>query len=219
MKRYIKSTSATLEELSQDINPDNIIHITMYLHPTIFADSQVVTAAISYDENNKRYHTDVNPSRVINGPLPEYGEELETPIRQEYDAFIEDCVELVDMFGFTIIARNRSEDSGKSEYLLLFGMKDKPCGLIVYDLRLSDHPFDATFPEEFKEKAMEYLTMNKILDDSASRAGINFEVEKVTIGAVNNDTWDKALNRLFLRLKRMRNKIQQKQKTDGRYNN
>lgn len=186
----------------------------MYLHPIIYVDSEEITASISWNKDDRRYHTDVNPYRVINGPLSAYGEELETPIKEEYDAFIEDCANLVEKMGFTIIDRYRSTDSEKSEYLILFGMKDKPYGLIVYDLRISDHPFDAMFPEELKDKALQYLTMNKVLDETATKAGINFQVEKVTVGTVKRDSWDRALNRLFDRLKRMKVSIRRQQKID-----
>ena len=212
MKKYIKTVDDIAEELAHGLKQCNIIHVTMYLHPILYVDSQEITGSISWNKDDRRYHTDVNPYRVINGSLSEYGEELEPPIQWEYDHFVQDCVDLVEALGFTIIERYTSTTSNKSEYLLLFGMKDKPYGLIVYDLRISDHPFDASFPEELKDKALEYLTMNKVLDETATKAGINFQVEKVTVGVVQRDSWDRALNRLFDRLKRMKKSIQRQQK-------
>lgn len=190
------------------ITPDNVIKITMYLYPEIYSDFEYIASAVSYDARSHRYHTDVNPLRIINGPLSEYGQQLEPPIKEEYEYFIDDCIWLVKELGFTIIDQHRSEDSKKSRCILVYGIDDSPCGTIVYDLRLSDHPFDATFPEEWKETALEYLKMNNILDGSATKAGIDFRIEKVTVGSHRTDTWDKAFNRLYLLLKRMRNKVQ-----------
>lgn len=200
MKRYIKQP-----DYDSKLPEENVIHVTVYLHPNIYEDSEPVTSAIQFI--NKKPQTTVNPSRVINGPLSEYGEELEPPIQEELDEFIDDCSRLVDNAGFTIIKRERSTDSKKSEYIVVFGMNDEPCGTIVFDLRISDHPFDATFPEELKDEVMEYLKMNKILDESATKAGINFQVEKVTIGSVKYDTWSRAFDRLGNVLDKMRIRV------------
>ena len=43
--------------------------------------------------------------------------------------------------------------------------------------------------------------------ETANKAGIDFAVEKVTVGSVNEDSWDKAFNRLYRKLKDMRNTI------------
>ena len=149
----------------------------------------------------------MNPDRRINGPLSDYGQELEPPIKDEYDKFVDDCIWLVKELGFTVIKRFRSTDSEKSEYVILFGIDNTPCGSIVYDLRISDHPLDATFPEELKDEALAFLQMKKVLDESATKAGINFRVEKVTVGSVANDSWDRAFDRLFNKLKLMKKRI------------
>ena len=94
-------------------------------------------------------------------------------------------------------------------------MKDKPCGTLVYELRLSNHPFDATFPEELKDAALQYLKINNILDGTATKAGIDFQIEKVTVGSVQNDSWERAFNRLYIRLKQIKNKIMIRLKTKG----
>lgn len=214
MKKEIKSTTSLLNSLNS-ILEDNIIRITMYLHPIIYADSavveEVIEGAIYIDKRNK-YHTDVNPYREINGPLSAYGEELEPPISDEYNSFVKDCRQLVEAYGFTVITQYRSQESKKSEYIVVFGIDDTPCGAVIYDLRISDHPFDATFPEELKDYVLSYLQMNKILDESATKAGINFSVEKVTVGSVKHDTWDRAFNRLDRKLRNMRNNIQKQLK-------
>ena len=201
MKKLIK------QDIKQpQVSDEYTIHIVMYLHTIIYNDIAIYAAA-GYDPKDKRYRTDINPARVINGPLSGPGEELEPPISEEWEGFIEDCKWLVKELGFTIIHSNRSDDSEKSEYVITYGIDTTPCGTIVYDLRLSDHPFDATFPEELKDEALKYLTINKILDGTATKEGIDFQVEKVTVGSVRNDTWDRAFNRLYLKLKEMRRKI------------
>lgn len=206
MKKEIKSKTSILNSIVQD----NIITITMYLHPIIYSDSEIVEEVIEgtiYTDRKGKYHTDVNPYREINGPLSEYGEELEPPISDEYNSFVSDCRQLVEAYGFTVIKQYRSEDSKKSEYIIVFGVDNTPYGAVVYDLRISAHPFDATFPEELKDYVLNYLQMNKILDESATKAGINFSIEKVTVGSVKHDTWDRAFNRLDRKLRNMRNSI------------
>lgn len=198
MKRHIKTNT----ELSE-----NTIKVIMYLHPNIYANSEVVLGSVNYDPSDKKYHTDVNPNRVINGPLSDYGQELEPPISEEYDSFIEDCDWLIHELGFTIISQHRSTDSKKSEYIVVFGIDDTPCGSIIYELRISDHPFDAKFPEEIKDQVVEYLNMNNVMNGQATKAGIDFSIENVLVGSVKNDTWDKAFQRLYLKLKQLRRRI------------
>lgn len=200
------------------------IVITMYLKPIIWSDSpfildgvKEVAASVSYAPGDKKhpYHTDVNPVRIINGSLSKFGEQLESPIKEEWEHFIEDCKFLVTEVGFTIIESKLSESSEKSEYILCFGMDNKSCGTIVFDLRISDHPFDATFPDKWKTAALEYLKMNKVLDDKAAEAGIDFVVEKVIIGNVYNDSWGRAFDRLYDKLRSMKRKDGKRLKRDN----
>ena len=205
MKRYVKQTP------QQD--DTTTIHVTMYLHPIIYQgskflkDIQTPIASSGYLGKDEKYHTTVNPERVINGPLSAYGEELENPVAEEWESFVEDCKWLIKELGFTIIKSERSNVSNKSEYVLLYGLEDEPCGTLVYDFRISDHPFDAVFPEEYKKAALEYLKTENILDGSATEAGIDFQVEKVTVGTVRYDTWERAYNRLYILLKKVRKNI------------
>lgn len=205
MKRCIKTSRTAI---LHDVPKENIIRVTMYLYPDIYSNFEQVVASVNYDARKHRYHTDVNPLRQLNGPLSEYGQELESPIKEEYESFIKDCVWLVEELGFHIIKQTRSTDSNKSEYVVMYGLNDIPCGTLIYDLRLSDHPFDAKFPEDLKDEALNYLKLNKILDGTATKAGIDFEVEKITVGDRQLDTWDKAFNRLYLLLKNLRKKVQ-----------
>ena len=189
---------------------ENAINVTMFLHPIFYKDSELFNA-VSLDEKvtkgKDRYHTDINPERVINGPLSKYGEELEPPIKEEWNNFIDDCKWLIEEVGFTIIQSTTSLSSKKSEYVVIFGMRNRPCGSLVYDMRLSDHPFDAVFPDEAKTVALNYLKMNQILDGTATEVGIDFQVEKITVGSVHEDTWDRAFGRLYNSLKRIRRKV------------
>ena len=91
----------------------------------------------------------------------------------------------------------------------MFGMKNKPYGKLVFDFRISDHALEKQqFPDNFKEKAKQYLTMNHILNGDAQEQGIDFQVDHVLVGNVVNDTWDRALNRLANRLRILKNKVQ-----------
>ena len=69
---------------------ENIIRVTMYLHPVVYADSEAIVGSVKWDSRRKKYYTDINPNTEINGPLSKYGEELEPPIADEYKRFIED---------------------------------------------------------------------------------------------------------------------------------
>lgn len=199
------------------LSGDDVVKVVMYLRPIIYEDSDFIVdfensnvSASVYLAPDGRYHTDVNPDRRINGPLSKKGEELSSPIKDEWDSFLDDCKFLVKENGFTIIDTDRSETSKKSEYIILFGMNDNPCGSLVFDLRISDHPFDATFPEEYQDIAYEYLTINKILDGTATKAGIDFCVEGVLVGGVKHDSWDRAFYRVDLKLKQIRRRIRKR---------
>lgn len=196
-----------ISKSNEDLTSENTIKVVMYLHPIVYETSEAILGSVSYDSKEHRYHTDINPFRVINGPLSEYGEELQSPIKEEYEEFLNDCLWLIKEVGFTVIKKTRSNDSKKSEYVVVYGIDDTPCGTLIYDLRISDHPFDATFPEELKNEVIEYLNINKILDGSAAKVGIDFQVEKITVGTVKDDTWDRAFYRLYKKLKEIRRKV------------
>lgn len=195
--RYIKS----------DENSGNTITVTMYLQPIVYYDSKI-SAAVYIDEKG-HYHTDVDLERIIDGPLSVKGQELENPVKKEFDEFKEDCVFLIKELGFTIIKQKTSTDSKKSEYILVFGIDDKPCGTLVYDIRISDHTIkELKFPEELKNEALEYLKMNHVVSGIAEKAGIDFSVKEIIVSGVKHDTWDRAFNRLYSLLKLLRKKVQ-----------
>lgn len=184
------------------------IHIQMFIKPIFYEDSRIASS-VEFDKHTKKWVSDNNPSRIINDALSGPGEELGSPISEEYDRFIDDCKFIIEQYGFTIIHSERSDTSNRSEYILMFGMKNKPYGRLVFDFRISDHALKGQqFPGSFKEKAKEYLTMNHILDGTAQEQGIDFQVDKVLVGNVQNDTWNRALNRLAARLKILKSKVQ-----------
>lgn len=193
------------------------IHIQMFIKPIFYEDSRIASSG-EFDKHTKKWVSDNNPSRIINDALSGPGEELGSPISEEYDRFIDDCKFIIKQCGFIIIHSERSDTSNKSEYILMFGMKNKPYGRLVFDFRISDHALKGQqFPDSFKEKAKEYLTMNHILDGTAQEQGIDFQVDHVLVGNVMNDTWNRALNRLAGRLKILKSKVQiaTKLHTDG----
>ena len=73
--------------------------------------------------------------------------------------------------------------------------------LMTVKLRVSDNPFNATFPEEYKEKVLEYLNENSILDGTATKAGIDFQVEKVVADGVTLAYWSDAMLQLYYAMK------------------
>lgn len=180
------------------------IDITVYLRPILYENSEIFSA-VYYDTKKRKYTTDVNPNRIINGPLSGVGEELEPPIREEWDSFVEDGRFLATELGFTILSTHRSEDSNKSEYTIMIGLNDQLCGSLVFDLRISDHFLkDFRFPEDVKQEVVELLKVQNVLDGSATSAGIDFQVEQVVVGSVKNDSWNRALNRLYNLLRKLK---------------
>lgn len=164
------------------------IQVTMYLHPIIYVCSEVLGSDTA----------DVSPDNMyINFPLPGNGEELEPPIKDEWGSFIWDCKFVIKEAGFTIIKSEPSDEFDRSECKITYGREDKPGGTIVCNLRISEHPFDAVFPEAYKEKVQEYFKENKILDGTATEAGIDFQVEKVIVDGVETDSWCNAISQLY----------------------
>ena len=161
----------------------NAIHITVYLHPLLYSDSEVFGGYIFEEEKLK-----VDPNSIstfkgyVNAPLDCEGELLENPISEAWEHYIKDLKWYIETFNFRIIACKRNDDSDKSEYVIVFGTEEADyTETVVCDLKLSDNPFDEDFPDIFKNKVLNYLTIDKILDGTARKAGIDFQVERTTV--------------------------------------
>ena len=58
------------------------ITVSLEIAPVIYED---IMEAVSYDPKNRKYHTDINPDRIINGPLSEKHQILQQPVKDELD--------------------------------------------------------------------------------------------------------------------------------------
>ena len=123
----------------QPSNIENRIQVTVYLYPLLYVDSEVFDSAL----------TDVNQTIFINPPLPGLGEELENPIKDEWERFIKDCVFVTKEAGFTIINNEYDSESNKSEAVITYGVGTKPSGTIICNLRISEQ---RRFPKNIKRK-------------------------------------------------------------------
>ena len=62
----------------------------MFIKPIFYEDSRIASS-VEFDKHTKIWVSDNNPSRIINGPLSGPGEELGSPVSEEYGRFIKDC--------------------------------------------------------------------------------------------------------------------------------
>ena len=185
-----------LNNITYSIPDANIIDITVLVSPSMRSDPTSsnpthIAAAMYYSSKDKRYHTDVNPDRKIEGPLSEENDILTGDLGIEWDQYIEDCKSLIETVGFIILARDPDPKSPKSRYFIVFGMKSKPFGLLVFDLRVSDHPHTIEFPANSKIDALSQLKRLGIVDAAVTVDDIDFDVESVLVGNVKEDTWDR----------------------------
>ena len=56
----------------------------------------------------------------------------------------------------------------------------------------------------------EKLKLDKIIDESILPENINFKIESILIGNVEEDSWDRAFYRVDLKLRQIRNRIRAK---------
>lgn len=135
-------------------------------------------------------------TKIINGYSTYFGEELENPIKECWASFIKDCRFVIQEAGFTVKSTNNNELI-KPEVVLSYCKDHVVYGTMTVKLRVSDNPFNATFPEEYKEKVLEYLNENSILDGTATKAGIDFQVEKVVAAGTTLAFWSDAMLQLY----------------------
>lgn len=161
----------------------NAIHITVYLHPLLYSDSEVFGGYIFEEEKLKAGSNSISTFKgYVNAPLDCEGELLENPISEAWEHYIKDLKWYIETFNFRIISCKRNDDSDISEYVIVFGTEEADyTETVVCDLKLSDNPFDEDFPDIFKNKVLNYLTIDKILDGTARNGGIDFQVERTTV--------------------------------------
>ena len=180
----------------------NTIHFTVYLHPVIYEDSKVMEG-VEYDKSMFCDMTECIPIKLINEPLIGPGEELENPITSTWNDYIRECEWYVKETGFTVLSKTRNKDSKITKHVIEMGIENKQCGSIMCDLQMSNSPLFPHFPAEARDKVMQYLQIDRILDGSASDMGIDFQVERVVVNGVENDCFLRGLDSLFIYLQRM----------------
>ena len=181
----------------------NTIQFTVYLHPIIYEDSKVMEG-VEYDKSLFRDMTERIPIKLINEPLSGPGEELENPITSTWNDFIRECEWYTKENGFTVLSEMRNKDSKIGKHVIEIGLENKQCGSIVCDLKVSDNPLSPDFPKKARDKVMEHLQMDRILDGSAFAMGIDFQVERVVVNGAVNDSFLRAIDCLDIQLQRMR---------------
>ena len=139
-------------------------------------------------------------TKIINGYSTYFGEELESPIKECWESFIKDCKFVIQEAGFTVKSTNNNELM-KPEVVLSYCKDHVVYGTMTVKLRMSESPFDATFPEAYKEKVLEYLNENSILDGTATKADIDFQVEKVVVAGVTLPFWSDTMLQLYYAMK------------------
>ena len=197
MKLYVKSSEEELYKL----------YITIELTPEL-EDGKPVVATITYKDSRRHtYTTDVNPDRLMNGPLSDPDQPLNAQLRAEYNEFLADCTRIIQYEGFEIITQYDSLDSKKSEYfVIVFGVDGKPYGEIIFNIRVSDHYLDKMkVPENVKQQAE---SDSRVTDNS--NGYIVWSLRNIVVGGVRNDTWQKALNRFTTALNSCRNDVRRR---------
>jgi len=189
--------------VDSDMLPEtNEIQFTVYLHPIIYEDSKVMEG-VEYDKSLFRDMTERIPIKLINEPLSGPGEELGNPITSTWNEYIWECEWYVKETGFTVLSEMRNKDSKIAKHVIEIGFDNKWFGSIVCDLQVSESPLSPVFPEKARDKALEYLRMDRILDGSASAMGIDFQVESVVVNGAVNDSFLRAIDCLDIQLQRM----------------
>ena len=203
MRMKKKERNALVTTFEHDMLPErNTIQFTVYLHPIIYEDSKVMEG-VEYDKSLFRDMTERIPIKLINEPLSGPGEELENPITSTWNDFIRECEWYTKENGFTVLSEMRNKDSKIAKHVIEIGLENKQCGSIVCDLKVSDNPLSPDFPEKARDKVMEHLQMDRILDGSAFAMGIDFQVERVVVNGSENDCFLRGIDNLYIQLQRM----------------
>lgn len=170
-----------------------ILHVTIYLKPLIYKDSEICSAYYNVFPEDSSYE-------IVNGTLFGPEEELENPVGDTICRMIcEDSTFLIKECGFDIMEVSTHIDAAKYRKSIIYGLNNTKCRKIIVDVRVSKSAFDSTFPEELKKESLAYLTMDKVMDGSATAKGIDFTIEKVTVGLRRYLTWMDACYKGILR--------------------
>ena len=154
------------------------MHITMYLYPNIFLNSEVLSS-FEIDEKAIKTPDYFNTTRYVNGPLEKDSDEWSDPANQWKD-FIKGILNYAEYFKFTQESFKRADDADKSRVEIKLSLKNEIDISIVLELRISDDPFDSTFPEEAKAEVLKSLAIPNALSPNAGKVGV-FEIEKVIV--------------------------------------
>ena len=159
-------------------NNELSIHLTMYLYPNIFLNSEVLS---SCEIDGKAIKTSdyFNTTRYVNGPLVEDSEEWSDPANQWKD-FIKGILDYAEFLKFTQEGFERVDDDEQSHVEIKLNLNDEVKLKIVLELMISDNPFDPTFPEEAKAEVLKSLAIPNVLSPNAGKVGV-FEIEKVIV--------------------------------------
>lgn len=154
------------------------MHITMYLYPNIFLNSEVLSS-FEIDEKAIKTPDYFNTTRYVNGPLEKDSDEWSDPANQWKD-FIKGILNCAEFSKFTQESFKRADDADKSRVEIKLSLKNEIDISIVLELRISDDPFDSTFPEEAKAEVLKSLAIPNVLSPNAGKVGV-FEIEKVIV--------------------------------------
>ena len=162
-------------------NNELSIHLTMYLYPNIFLNSEVLSSFEIEDRAIKEPDY-FNTTRYVNGPLEKDSDEWSDPANQWKD-FIKHILDYAEFFKFAQDTFERVDDDEKSHVEIKLNLNNEINFKIVLELRISDNPFDSTFPEEAKAEVLKHLAIPNVLSPNAGEVGV-FEIEKVIVDTV-----------------------------------
>jgi hypothetical protein len=170
------------------------INMTIYLYPNIFLNSNVLSS-FEIDEKSIKGSDCFNTTRYVNGPLEKDSDEWSDPANQWKD-FIAHILDYATFFKFTQESFKRADDANKSRVEIKLSLKNEIDISIVLELRISDDPFDSTFPEEAKEEVLKHLAITNILSPNAGEIGV-FEIEKILVDSEMFRFYLDAVDHLF----------------------
>lgn len=169
--------------------------ISVYLKPLIYKNSEILNGTL-FDANVYKKGPWNDTSVMLNSTVGD-GEELENPLESEFDSFAEECKWLVKEAGFTFAETERATETDRILYSISFYKGEAQCGSILFEIKISENPFDESFPENYKAIILEHITPEKLLDGTTKDVGIDFQVEKVVVENMEKNSWYQALDGIY----------------------